>query len=274
MIWVYGRPFERLLEGGPGDDSLTGGAGADLFLGGPGFDTLVGGPGLDIVDYSGSPRGVGVLLRLTYHASDEGSHAWGDRYQGIEGAIGSRFRDSLYADGPGRSEPGSLLFGMDGDDYVYGAGGSDTLFGGSGDDRLEGRDSDDRLHAGGGTNELFGDGGNDFLDARGWPYRDYLLGGEKVDADWIAAKRMTSDCLSGGPATTRSGADTARTAYWAIAEMTCCTASTARTRSTAASAATRCSVATGLTLSRLVKATIPSWRATGSTGWKATRATM
>ena len=107
MIWIYGRPFERLLEGGPGDDSLTGGAGADLFLGGPGFDTLVGGPGLDIVDYSGSPRGVGVLLRLTYHASDEGSHAWGDRYQGIEGAIGSRFRDSLLRTDPAAASPGA-----------------------------------------------------------------------------------------------------------------------------------------------------------------------
>jgi Ca2+-binding RTX toxin-like protein len=109
---LSGTLLPERMYGLGGDDVLYGSAGADHLDGGDGFDT---------VDYSGSERGVYVVLYgwAGYNIGDVA----GDTYVSIEAVRGSIFDDAL--------------FGTNGDDVLIGNGGNDSLYGYDGDDRFE-----------------------------------------------------------------------------------------------------------------------------------------
>ncbi|MBE1282400.1 MAG: hypothetical protein GJ676_03720 [Rhodobacteraceae bacterium] len=80
------------LLGGTGEDVLAGGRGDDVLEGGNGADVLVGGQGLDLASYADAAQGVTVSLN---GAGAGTSDAKADIFQGIEGLVGSKFRDDL-----------------------------------------------------------------------------------------------------------------------------------------------------------------------------------
>ena len=146
-----------------GDDTLVGFGGDDVLEGGAGADELFGSGGLDHASYRASPAG--VQINLTSAFSAQGGHATGDRLFGIEGVIGSSYRDLLYGDDQGNLLRGGggddLLSGLGGDDTLYGEGGNDLIGGGGGIDRLDGGDGDDWLDGGAGDDVLEGGAGVD-----------------------------------------------------------------------------------------------------------------
>jgi Ca2+-binding RTX toxin-like protein len=107
-----------ILIGGKGDDVLQGNSGLDLLLGEAGRDTLQGGPGLDLATYLTSPHGVFVDL-ADRTATGNGT----DRLRGIEGAIGSKWRDVFAGDGKT-----NFFDGSSGNDILRGRGGIDVAF--------------------------------------------------------------------------------------------------------------------------------------------------
>jgi Ca2+-binding RTX toxin-like protein len=115
---VIGRDSADVLGGGDGNDTLIGGRGGDLLSGGLGFDTA---------SYSNATSGVIANLTGGLAAGD----AAGDVLVGIEGLIGSAFKDIL----TGSSEA-NLIQGGDGNDILVWSWGSDTLDGGAGDDTV------------------------------------------------------------------------------------------------------------------------------------------
>jgi Ca2+-binding RTX toxin-like protein len=221
--WLYGgagndeifggRGNDRMF-GGDGNDSLYGGAGDDTLTGGAGADSLFGGAGFDMASYQGS--NVGVWASLVTNTGARG-HAQGDRFEGIEGLIGSDHNDTLMGGaGNNRLEGGAgddYLNGGAGDDTLIGGAGADTLVGGAGFDTasyrasnagvwvslvhgtgsrghaegdrlfgieaLEGSDHNDTLMGGAGNDLLTGGAGNDFLN--GGAGDDTLIGGTGAD---------------------------------------------------------------------------------------------
>lgn len=130
------------LRGGGGNDSLSGQAGRDTLQGGAGADLLNGGRGGDFASYSDSARGLTVNLAL---ASRNTGIAAGDRFQQIEGLIGSTHDDYLLGN-RGRNR----LFGQSGSDFLVGAQSKDRLYGEGGNDRLQGGTGADVLNGGAG----------------------------------------------------------------------------------------------------------------------------
>jgi Ca2+-binding RTX toxin-like protein len=150
-------------------ESLIGpdnGSGNDVLEGLAGADTLEGGAGIDLASYATSP--VGVLADLGDPARNSGLHAVGDIYNGIEGLIGSAFRDTLY--------------GSTGSDFLTGEGGNDTIYGGAGDDSV---------WLGEGSNLAFGESGNDTLNSGGGA--DTFDGGDGSD---VVNFRYANDVIS------------------------------------------------------------------------------
>jgi Ca2+-binding RTX toxin-like protein len=115
---VIGRDSADVLGGGDGNDTLIGGRGGDLLSGGLGFDTA---------SYSNATSGVIANLTGGMAAGD----AAGDVLVGIEGLIGTAFKDIL----TGSSEA-NLIQGGGGNDILVWSWGSDTLDGGAGDDTV------------------------------------------------------------------------------------------------------------------------------------------
>ena len=109
--------LREVLRGLGGDDILEGRAGPD---------GLEGGSGRDDASYSLAPAG--VVASLADPALNTGDAA-GDRYQSIEGLIGSQFDDVLMDGGAN-----GFLQGRDGNDMMHGRGGYNHLFGGAGND--------------------------------------------------------------------------------------------------------------------------------------------
>lgn len=116
------------LSGGIGNDKLFGGNGNDTLTGGAGADQFVGNAGTDTVTYAAETNAVSIFLDNSTLASGT---ATGDRFSGIENAIGSKFGDFL----SGNSFANTLTGGA-GDDVLAGLKGQDTLLGGDGDDVL------------------------------------------------------------------------------------------------------------------------------------------
>jgi Ca2+-binding RTX toxin-like protein len=178
---LKGSKFDDTLIGNILSNLLNGGSGNDVLDGGSGADTLLGGTGYDFASYMHA--GTGVVANLS-DASQNRGQANGDRYEGIEGLLGSQFHDTLTG-GEGYNE----LFGQEGDDVLRGLGGGDWLVGGGGHDALEGGEGDDVLDGGwsghdwlyGGTgrDELYGRDGDDVLD--GGSGADGLDGGAGYD---------------------------------------------------------------------------------------------
>jgi len=191
-LWALGG--NDALLGGDGADRLYGQGGNDLLQGGLGADSMDGGDGFDVASYVDATGGVGVRL--------DGIAAWGaatgDVLAGIEGVIGSAFRDTLVG-----NDDDNLLQGGGGPDTLYGQGGFDVASyvdatggvgvrldgiaawgGATGDvlvdiegligsgfrDTLVGNDDDNLLQGGGGDDTLWALGGN-----------DALLGGDGAD---------------------------------------------------------------------------------------------
>ncbi len=127
---LRGDTEANLLTGGIGDDILSGRGGDDVFIGGVGADRLNGGSGLDTAEYSSAAAAVRVdLLRNETNTGE----AAGDRYDSIEGLVGSVHDDQLR----GTNEANTIV-GGGGNDVLVGRAGADTLFGGGGDDIMNG----------------------------------------------------------------------------------------------------------------------------------------
>jgi Ca2+-binding RTX toxin-like protein len=87
-----------------------------------GHDTYHGDDGIDTVDYSYSRAAITIDLR----SGGIGGTAEGDRYTGIERAIGTSFNDSITG-----TDDDNRLSGLAGDDSIFGGGGNDTLISGA-----------------------------------------------------------------------------------------------------------------------------------------------
>src|SRR5690606_29819359 len=115
---LAGTAAAEALYGGAGADRLDGRGGDDLLEGGGGADTLIGGDGIDTVDYSRNAVAISINLQT---GASSGGDAEGDRFDGVEHFIGSRFADTLVGDGGDQ-----ILVGGAGGDRIDGAGGFDT----------------------------------------------------------------------------------------------------------------------------------------------------
>ncbi len=199
--------------GGAGDDRIDGRGGNDLLAGGAGADTLIGGAGFDSADYSGG--GAAVMVDLVA-GTGAGGDAQGDRLQGIERLIGSRFDDALTGDAFD-----NVLIGGAGGDRLTGGAGIDTadyaasgaavnaVLGGTGTggdaggdvlagvENLVGSGFDDMLVGDGAANALSGGAGDDRLVGKGGA--DRLDGGAGIDAaDFSSsASAVTADLVAG-----------------------------------------------------------------------------
>ncbi len=124
------------VVGSDEDDYITGNALNNIIEGGDGGDDLDGGDGMDTLSYENSDRRVRVDLAdgTDGASSASGGHATGDEISGFEHVTGSAYGDILTA----RSDVGSTLKGLDGDDTLEGGAMNDTLIGGAGADELDG----------------------------------------------------------------------------------------------------------------------------------------
>lgn len=157
-IGVQGGPPDDtadIIKGLAGNDELDGGAGNDTLNGGLGADDLSGGDGFDVGDYSDATVGVSVNLKTPAENTGE---AVGDKYNSVEGLLGSAFDDFL----TGKSND-NWLSGGKGDDDLLGLAGNYTLEGGNGRDTLEGGAGNDLLKGWAGNDRLEGGAGNDTL---------------------------------------------------------------------------------------------------------------
>jgi Ca2+-binding RTX toxin-like protein len=140
---INGTDLADRIFGLGGTDNLVGFAGNDVIEGGAGADGIFGSGGFDYASYRGSTAGVyASLTDLLGHYGD----AEGDQLYGIEGLIGSAYRDLLVG-----GDQGDILHGEGGADQLGGLDGNDKLYGGDCNDLLEGGFGDDRLDGGGGT---------------------------------------------------------------------------------------------------------------------------
>jgi Ca2+-binding RTX toxin-like protein len=153
-LWVYsyrppkvvsGGTTNDLLIGEAGNDILNGGAGDDVLRGLAGADTLFGGAGFDMADYAQSAGP--VTVNLAAPATNRGAEAAGDRYDSVEGIIGSAFGDRLTGDA--------------GANRIIGGAGNDSLTGGAGNDTVLGGEGNDRIFAGPGADYYDGGAGID-----------------------------------------------------------------------------------------------------------------
>jgi Ca2+-binding RTX toxin-like protein len=205
------------VTGGAFADTLTGNGGLNFFEGRGGNDTLTGGDGVDYAMYTDASGGVVVNLSaataataasMTAKQIDSTGDTGTDTLIGIEGAVGSKYNDTLIG-GAGND----TFNGFGGDDYIDGGAGSQdmasysfatggvtvdlsyvpptgtaygTSSGADGTDKLFGIENikgstySDTLTGDAGNNALYGDQGSDTL--YGGAGNDTLDGGEGYDA--------------------------------------------------------------------------------------------
>lgn len=140
-------------------DLMFGTAADDIFFGSIGADDIYGYFGNDTVDYLESDAGVNVFLN-SYHGTNSGGDADGDRLHSLENVSGSSHDDTISGDGNA-----NVLNGRAGSDVLFGRFGNDILDGGIGDDILDGGAGDDFLVGGAGDDQfVFGiNSGNDSI---------------------------------------------------------------------------------------------------------------
>ncbi|WP_272490667.1 hypothetical protein [Mesobacterium pallidum] len=134
-----GSALDDRLDGNLGDNYLDGYAGDDTFFGASGgTDTLFGDDGLDLVDYSGLPSKVAVVLDLSDPLPTVSGPGFTDHLVEIEQVIGSGDSDFIAGDGADNLFRGGqlndTLLGRAGDDYLDGGAGLDQIAGGDGYD--------------------------------------------------------------------------------------------------------------------------------------------
>ncbi len=126
---------DNKLEGLAGNDILRGGDGNDILIGGAGADPLDGGLGVDTADYSSSQSAVSINFQAVgLQLQGSGGDAQGDTFaktsvifgdSTVENLIGSKFGDTLIADGGfNKISPGLSSGGID---LVDGGGNTDVL---------------------------------------------------------------------------------------------------------------------------------------------------
>jgi len=155
---LFGFGGSDKLFGGAGNDKLFGGTEDDWLWGGEGADVLDGGSGFDWAQYDQASSGVVASLSMPSMNTGE---AAGDTYTGVEGLVGSAFKDFLEGD-----FQGNKLIGNGDDDVLLGRGGYDILYGGEGRDFLSGGAGNDVLYGGGGQDHFYfnpSDGSRDFI---------------------------------------------------------------------------------------------------------------
>ncbi|WP_198528045.1 beta strand repeat-containing protein [Rhodobacter capsulatus] len=131
------QDIENLVGSAYADD-LEGDGGNNVLSGLAGNDTLSGGYGFDLADYSGTGSAVTVLLDVGYRRDSGTSSRDGtDLLQSIEGAIGSRFNDTLSAEASYEGVD-NWFDGGAGNDSILGGFGDDTIIGGAGNDTMSG----------------------------------------------------------------------------------------------------------------------------------------
>ncbi len=191
---IAGTDAAEVLEGTPGDDVYCGEGGGDLIVLSTGNDTVIGGGGFDFVSLEDATGG-GTVDLSAGTAVAPGINA---TLEGVEGAMGSGFADTLL--GNGRQNE---FLGLGGDDAIDGRGGFDFArydlspgriranlgtgkAAGEGTDALDrveglvGGTGNDVLRGNGKANTLYGDRGNDVL--RGGARPDLILGGPQADS--------------------------------------------------------------------------------------------
>jgi serralysin len=184
-VELRGTNLADEIYGLAGSDSLVGFDGDDILDGGPGADELWGGYGFDYASYHGA--GAGVEVNLSSGLGVYGD-ALGDKYDLIEGVIGSAYRDYLYG-----NDQLNVLRGEGGDDVLHGFGGDDTAHGGGGNDLIGGGAGNDRLDGG---------DGDDWMDG-GYSGDDVLEGGVGVDTASFESDSLYDDRLAGNDGANR-----------------------------------------------------------------------
>ncbi|MFT4976293.1 MAG: Ca2+-binding RTX toxin-like protein [Myxococcota bacterium] len=191
---IYGEGGSDILIGSNDSDYLSGGDGVNIMFGNGSEDTLIGGPALDLIFSGGSDDcvegGGGFDIAFTGDGADTGIDLdvafGGDGDDALEAeafAFGSDGDDTLVTLSLNASY-GGLLFGNDGEDWLYVAASTDTtniLLGGSGDDTISepgatdpslsgyprqitlGGNGGDWIQASVGRNFAFGNRGDDLL---------------------------------------------------------------------------------------------------------------
>ena len=205
---IVGTGAADVLEGTPGDDVYCGEDGGDLIVLSAGSDTIIGGGGFDFVSLEDATGGGTVDLAVGT-AVAPGSSA---TLEGVEGAVGSGFADTLVGNGQQNE-----FLGLGGDDAIDGGGGFDFArydlatgriranlgtgrATGEGTDTLNGVEGvvggtgNDVLRGNGKANTLYGLRGNDVL--RGGARADLLFGGPNADQLFGDGG---NDRLNGGP---------------------------------------------------------------------------
>jgi Ca2+-binding RTX toxin-like protein len=190
---VSGRDGADDLRGSAGFDRLFGERGNDTLTGGLDDDLMVGGPGTDTASY----EQVGTPLVLSLTEGTAFSAAVGtDTLDEIENVRGTKQGDGIAGDdgpnvirGLGGNDSGNFtvdgefvsgLEGRLGDDIIYGDDGNDWLYGDSAQERTV-TGGNDRLYGGAGDDHLLGDPGNDFY--YGEAGNDLILAGSTDPED-------------------------------------------------------------------------------------------
>lgn len=148
---ITGTEEDDVLRGTGGPDVICGLGGNDTIFPAGGDDSVRAGTGKDTIVYRAAEAPVTVDL-----AAGTATAAGSDRFRGVEGAIGSRFADTLNGD-----EKGNRLEGGEGADEIAGREGDDVLVGGPRPDTLLGADGDDVIDGGNGDDTMGGGPGRD-----------------------------------------------------------------------------------------------------------------
>lgn len=199
------------LAGLEGQDQIDGGAGADLLLGGAGRDTILGGDGSDFIFGAGTgdltyPTSTQTLPHVAEGPEIARGFDWVAYHAGIDGNGIPTIMLKGARISPVSDDPGNLIDGGIGDDWISGGPGKDTVRGGADNDDIEGLGHDDILFGDAGSDTISGDGialggypgtvagvqhGNDVIDGgagndslTGQGGSDQIYGGVGNDSLW------------------------------------------------------------------------------------------
>ena len=111
------------------------------------------------VSYQNDVDSTGITIDLSLTDGEQDTVGAGiDIFKSIEGAVGSKYDDTITGDEQDNmligGEGDDIIYGMAGDDLLSGDAGDDKVFGGAGNDTIEGGLGDDILNAGAGSDTV------------------------------------------------------------------------------------------------------------------------